>query len=84
MFDDGNHNDGAASDGTYGVSVDVDALDMQYYIYAENSEAGFSPERAEHEYHNLPIRRVVINEFMASNTSSVQDTRRASYNTTIG
>ena len=76
MFDDGNHNDGAANDGTYGVSVDVDALDMQYYIYAENSEAGiFSPERAEHEYHNLPIvGSLVINEFMASNVSSVQDT----------
>jgi spore coat protein CotH len=76
MLDDGNHNDGAANDGTYGVSVDVDALDMQYYIYAENSEAGiFSPERAEHEYHNLPIvGSLVINEFMASNVSSVQDT----------
>ena len=76
MFDDGNHNDGAANDGTYGVSVDVDALDIQYYIYAENSEAGiFSPERAEHEYHNLPIvGSLVINEFMASNVSSVQDT----------
>ena len=56
MYDDGNHNDGAANDGTYGISVDVDALDMQYYIYAENSLAGiFSPERAEHEYYNLPI-----------------------------
>ncbi len=76
MFDDGDHNDGAANDGIFGVSIDVDALDMQYYIYAENSEAGiFSPERAEHEFHNLPVvGSLVINEFMASNTSSVQDT----------
>jgi len=76
MFDDGNHNDGAANDGTYGVSIDVDALDMQYYIYAENDDAGiFSPERAEHEYHNLPIvGSLVINEFMASNVSAVEDT----------
>ena len=76
MFDDGDHNDGAANDGVFGVSIDVDALDMQYYIYAENSEAGiFSPERAEHEFHNLPVvGSLVINEFMASNTSSVQDT----------
>jgi hypothetical protein len=76
LFDDGNHNDGAANDGTYGVSIEVDALDMQYYIYAENDDAGiFSPERAEHEYHNLPIvGNLVINEFMASNVSAVQDT----------
>ena len=76
MFDDGNHNDGSANDGTYGASVDVLALDMQYYIYAENDDAGiFSPERAEHEYHNLPIvGSLVINEFMASNVSAVEDT----------
>ena len=76
MLDDGNHNDGAANDGTFGVSIAVDALDMQYYIYAENNQAGiFSPERAEHEYHNLPIvGSLVINEFMASNVSAVQDT----------
>ena len=75
MYDDGNHNDGAANDGTYGVSIDVDALDMQYYIYAENDDAGiFSPERAEHEYHNLPVvGSLVINEFMASNVSAVED-----------
>jgi len=75
MFDDGMHNDGQANDGVYGVSIDVDALDVQYYIYAENNEAGlFSPERAEHEFHFLPIvGDLVINEFMASNTSAVED-----------
>ncbi len=75
MFDDGNHNDGQANDGIYGVSIDVDALDVQYYIYAENNDAGiFSPERAEHEFHFLPVvGDLVINEFMASNTSAVED-----------
>lgn len=76
MFDDGNHSDGQANDGIYGVSIDVNALDVQYYIYAENNDAGvFSPERAEHEFHYLPVvGDLVINEFMASNTSSVEDT----------
>jgi len=75
MFDDGNHNDGQANDGVYGVSIEVAALDVQYYIYAENNDAGlFSPERAEHEYHFLPVvGDLVINEFMASNTSAVED-----------
>ena len=75
MFDDGNHNDGQANDGVYGVSIEVEALDVQYYIYAENNNAGiFSPERAEHEFHFLPVvGDLVINEFMASNTSAVED-----------
>jgi len=75
MFDDGNHNDGQANDGIYGVSIEVEALDVQYYIYAENNDAGiFSPERAEHEFHFLPVvGDLVINEFMASNTTAVED-----------
>lgn len=75
MLDNGAANDGAANDGTYGISLDVEALDMQYYIYAENDEAGiFSPERAEHEYHFLPVvGNLVINEFMASNVAAVAD-----------
>ena len=70
MFDDGMHGDGSAGDGIYGIDVIVDARDMQYYIYAENNDAGvFSPERAEHEYHYLPVvSDLVINELMASNT----------------
>jgi hypothetical protein len=75
MFDDGQNNDGAEGDGTYGISLNVQALDVQYYIYAENQEAGvFSPERAEHEFHSLAVvGDLVINELMASNTSSVAD-----------
>ena len=44
MFDDGMHNDGIAGDNIYGASINIDARDVQYYIYAENNDAGiFSP-----------------------------------------
>ncbi|MEY4876243.1 MAG: hypothetical protein RL708_1392 [Bacteroidota bacterium] len=77
MYDDGNHNDGAASDGNYGVSITASASLIQYYIYAENANAAmFSPERAEHEFYtitvNIPVAvkgNIVINEFLAKNTS---------------
>ena len=77
MYDDGNHNDGAASDGNYGVSIAASASLIQYYIYAENANAAmFSPERAEHEFYNITVNiplavkgNIVINEFLAKNTS---------------
>ena len=37
MFDDGMHGDGSAGDGVYGISIDVSAPDLQYYVYAEKS-----------------------------------------------
>ncbi|MBI4721703.1 MAG: CotH kinase family protein [Candidatus Stahlbacteria bacterium] len=75
MFDDGNHSDGAAGDGVYGVSILVGASDGNYYIYAENDTAGmFSPERAEYEFYMLPVTAdLVINEFLAINTTTVPD-----------
>lgn len=75
MYDDGNHNDGSANDGTYGSDIPVGASDIQYYIYAENSNAGkFSPARAEHEFHTLLVGGdVVINELMASNSTTAAD-----------
>ena len=75
MFDDGQHGDGLAGDGIFGATIDVDARDIQYYIYAENNDAGiFSPERSEKEFHQLPVvSGLVINEIMASNTISVSD-----------
>ncbi|MFM2226378.1 MAG: hypothetical protein RJA07_2580 [Bacteroidota bacterium] len=77
MYDDGNHNDGAALDGVYGASILANSSLIQYYIYAENANAGmFSPERAEHEFYtlivNIPTAQkgdIVINEFLAKNTS---------------
>ncbi len=96
MFDDGAHNDGAAGDHVYGVSVLLNSVDLEYYVYAENATAGkFSPQRAEHEYYslniNLPLPNVgdvLINEIMATNTSTAYDSNGESddwielYNTT--
>ena len=75
MYDDGMHGDGTAGDGVYGAIINVDARDVQYYFYAENMDAGiFSPERAEKEFHQLPVvGGLVINEIMAGNVSAVAD-----------
>ena len=75
MFDDGQHGDGNSGDGIYGATINVDARDVQYYFYAENNDAGiFSPQRAEKEFHQLPVvGGLVINEIMASNFISVAD-----------
>jgi len=52
MMDDGAHNDGIAGDGNYGVQLTMTNDSLQYYLYAENEDAGmFSPVRAEHEFH---------------------------------
>ena len=66
MMDDGNNGDGAG-DGVFGITLDVDARDVQYYIYAENNDAGiFLQERAEKDFHQLPVvSGLVINEIMA-------------------
>lgn len=81
MFDDGTHGDGAAGDGVYGISLTITSPETQYYIYAENFNAGiFSPQRAEHEYYILhsnynvvQYQQIVINEIMADNNSTVQN-----------
>lgn len=77
MFDDGNHDDGAAGDGIYGVSILVGAEGVEYYIYAEDSSEDvgvFSPERAEEEFYNITtFGDVVINELMASNATTQAD-----------
>ena len=75
MFDDGMHNDGAAGDGTYGTSIIVGNVGIQYYIYAENDDAvAFSPEKAAYEFYTLSVSSdMVINEFMADNETTVAD-----------
>jgi hypothetical protein len=81
MFDDGLHNDGAANDFSYGINLNLSGAMMQYYVYAENSNAGiFSPARAEHEFYTLlsgsPMLtpgQVVINEVVSQNTSGATD-----------
>ena len=75
MLDDGKNSDGAAGDNVYGATLNMSGAEMQYYIYAENANAGiFSPERAEHEFyklksgtHTADLGQVMINEFLASN-----------------
>ncbi len=75
MVDDGMHNDGQAGDGLYGAMMDQSLPSMQYYIYAENDEAAaFYPPRAEYEVFTLSsVSDVVINEFMADNSSYCTD-----------
>ncbi|MBK7763122.1 MAG: CotH kinase family protein [Bacteroidetes bacterium] len=81
MFDDGAHNDGAANDNVFGIDLSMQGGQMQYYIYAQNANAGiFSPERAEHEFHvlhaasSLPTAgTIVINELLASNATHSVD-----------
>ena len=81
MYDDGAHNDGAAGDHTYGVEMPVNGLLYEYYIYADNNNAGkFSPARAEHEFHTLAVTfpapavgSLLINEVLASNDALLFD-----------
>jgi hypothetical protein len=81
MYDDGLHNDGVAGDHIYGVEVPIDGLTFEYYIYADNANAGiFSPARAEHEYHSLSVvfpapavGSVLINELLAVNDALLFD-----------
>ncbi len=75
MYDDGRHDDGAAGDGLYAVTLRIGAGNVEYYVYAENAEAGyFSPPRAEFESHLLPVvGSVVINEVMAENVRTMPD-----------
>lgn len=75
MYDDGSHNDSLAGDGIYGNNISVSAGEINYYIYAENSEAAsFYPIRAEYEYLTLPVfSSVVVNEMMAINDTTIPD-----------
>ncbi len=72
MFDDGNHDDGAANDGVYGATIPHVSNQTQYYIWADNGMAGrFSPVRASHEFYtiqgNFESGDIVINELLAVN-----------------
>jgi hypothetical protein len=75
MFDDGAHNDGVSGDGVYGVIFTPESALINYYFYAENTDAAaFLPVRAEYEFFSLELAGdVVINEFMASNQETVND-----------
>jgi spore coat protein CotH len=77
MYDDGNHNDGLAGDLIYGASIfglsdDTDAL---YQIFASDSYSHYSQMPCNpvviHVADDTPL--LFINEFMASNNSTVAD-----------
>ncbi|MFT5860725.1 MAG: hypothetical protein ACI865_002839 [Flavobacteriaceae bacterium] len=75
MLDDGLSNDGAAGDGVYGTSITIGSTDVEYYIYASNTDASkFSPVRAEYEFYVLsPEKGLVINEIDAININNGLD-----------
>lgn len=81
MYDDGLHNDVSSGDNIYGADISILSGKIQYYIYAENNNAGlFSPQRAEHEFYSInananqpTVGSLVINEFLAYNTLLQKD-----------
>jgi hypothetical protein len=84
MFDDGEHEDGAATDGLFAAeipSLPAGSL-VRYYVEARAADgtAAFSPPGAEHDVFTYQVAArvaastsVVINELMADNDGGVQD-----------
>lgn len=81
FYDDGQHHDGAAADGVFGAAIPLLSPQIQYFIYAENNNAGrFLPARAEHEFfiYNATLAtaaagQVVLNELLADNETGSTD-----------
>ena len=78
MTDDGSQNDGTAGDGFYGAQLTDIGNSVQYYLYAENEEAGrFAPVRAAYEFFTLQSTaaagEIVINELLAKNSNGTTD-----------
>ena len=75
MHDDGTHGDASADDGVYGVTIAANSSYLEYYIYSENDHAAsFLPEGAEYDVYKMNITgKLVLNEFMADNETSVMD-----------
>jgi hypothetical protein len=86
MSDDGLHDDGAANDGIYGASLPGYAAGtyVRYYVEVVNNTPArtvvYAPKGAEHDVYMYQVRsdvssaaQVVINELMASNTTTAAD-----------
>jgi spore coat protein CotH len=78
MFDDGNHNDGAAGDSIYGAAFQLGGKTIQYYIYAQNDSAAiFAPERAEYDCYYIQPEiypgDLAINEIQVVNNNTAAD-----------
>jgi spore coat protein CotH len=88
MFDDGLHGDGADNDGLFGAATTnyPAGTKVRFYVEARSANAAkaatFSPARAEQQTYSYRVAvttasnsPVVINEVMASNTSTVADSQ---------
>jgi hypothetical protein len=86
MYDDGAHNDGAAADGIFGADIpaQIAGTQVRFYIQATanntSKSVSYMPTGAEHDvftYWIAPVAAaaadVVINEIMASNTTTAAD-----------
>jgi spore coat protein CotH len=86
MFDDGAHGDGLSGDGVFGAATTnyPAGSKVRFYVEARSANtaraASYSPPRAEQETWSYRVSvttasntPVVINEFMASNTSALPD-----------
>jgi hypothetical protein len=86
MFDDGGHSDGLANDGIFGAATMnyPTGTKVRYYVEARSANntktACFAPARAEQETFSYRVALtqatntpVVINEFMASNRTTLAD-----------
>ena len=86
MYDDGQHNDGAAKDGQYGGVIPSKSIGtyVRFYIEAIAADnaatASFEPKGAEHNVFLYQVgiepaseSTIVINELMAENNTAVED-----------
>jgi hypothetical protein len=86
MFDDGQHGDSAENDGVFGAATTnyPAGTKVRFYVEARSANAAkaaaFSPARAEQQTYSYRVAvttasnsPVVINELMASNTSTLAD-----------
>ncbi|MCB0763525.1 MAG: CotH kinase family protein [Flavobacteriales bacterium] len=78
LKDDGQSGDGGAGDGIFGARITPTSNLVEFYCYAENTDAGtFDPPRAEYAFHTIHTRldpgQVVINEFVAYNSGVTRD-----------
>ncbi|MCP4583427.1 MAG: hypothetical protein GY839_17600 [candidate division Zixibacteria bacterium] len=81
MYDDGFHNDGVAGDDVYGGIIPGQQSEtiVQYYIYAFDDEEASrknpldAPESMHSYIVGLAAKPLFLNEFMASNSSIIQD-----------
>ncbi len=81
LYNDGTNGDAVANDSIWSLTFTPQLPDYQYYIWAENADAGiFSPRAVELNYHTFSAKgvngiaagSVVVNELMANNKSIIK------------